>query len=118
MIKSGNMNATPNPNQSFFSIAAWYSLVASLVAAALLGISWKIEIPDRNSYSLADVTEGAACLAAITSALASIVSLFGVRRHGWRVIVWKSLVGFVLSYFVFGELFNMGMRALAQVSRQ
>ena len=44
------MNNTPNPNRSFFSIAAWYAVVASLVAAAISGVGWLILFLTKVHY--------------------------------------------------------------------
>ena len=99
-----NMNKVPNPNRSFFSIAAWYALIAPLAAAAIAGVGWLFFcflIFNPGSCPVFDLVLGAVAFFLATSVIASIVSLFGIRRHGWRVIVWKSLVGFILSSLTF-----------------
>jgi len=102
------MNITPNPARSFFSITAWYAVVAALAAAAISGVGWFIFFysDQGSSWSLffdssVAFTFVTADFVSLTSAVASFVCLFGLRRHGWRVIVWKSLVGFALSCLVF-----------------
>ncbi|MGO8765055.1 MAG: hypothetical protein ACLQSR_07985 [Limisphaerales bacterium] len=103
------MNTTPIPNWSFFSIIAWYAVFAPFVAAGIIGIGLVIGIPDRHSDSSADYYFGTAACVLLSSATASIVSLFGIRWHGWRVVVWKSAVGFVLSCLVYLALIYISM---------
>jgi len=110
------MNATLNPSRSFFSIAAWYAVFTPFVAAAAIGVGLAIGIPDRHSHagSPADFLFGTAACILLSSALASIVSLFGIRRHGWRVIVWKSIVGLILCCLVYVGLAYVGMAEMCQ----
>jgi hypothetical protein len=88
------MNTPQNTKPSFFSILAWYAVFSPFAAVILaFGIhyaSWHTsDFSVYNSYYLG------LCISA-TSVLASLVCLFGIRNHGWRVIIWKSSVGFCL----------------------
>jgi len=107
------MNTTTIPNRSFFSIAAWYAVFAPFVAAGIMGIGLLIGIPDRHSDSSADYFFNTAALILASSALASIIGLFGIPRHGWRVIVWKSAVGFILSCIVYWMLLVIAFAEMA-----
>jgi hypothetical protein len=93
------MNRKRRPNRSFFSRAAWYAVTAPFVALGLIWLgmvirgshaSYDHRLPDVIAFNVA------ACIA-VTSALASLISLFGIPRHGWLVILWKALLGVVLS---------------------
>jgi hypothetical protein len=112
------MDAKTNVGRSFFSVVAWYAVFASLAALACYGVGWRNNIPDLRYYSSPDYADNAASLLAITAFFASVASLFGIRRHGWRVIVWKALVGLLFSCLVFRGLFILAMSEMAQVSRQ
>jgi len=102
-------------NRSFFSITAWYAVIAPFVAAVIIGIGLVIVNSWHNSDSPAGFLFGTAACVLISSSLASIVCLFGIRRHGWQVIVWKSVVGLFLSCFVY---FVLGFIALAEIAHQ
>jgi hypothetical protein len=112
------MNNTPNPNRSFFSIAAWYALITPLVVIAVWGICVILALlfVGYKDYFFETVIFVSA-FGPITSVAASIVSLFGIRRHGWRFIVTKSLGGFVLSYLIFVQIF-VAIERILEVSRQ
>lgn len=94
---------TANPTRSFFSIAAWYAMYAAWAAAAITVICYWLVNFGFCQRLLPPVSFilGAIEIFSFTSIIASIVSLFGIRRHGWRAIVWKSLVGLVLSSITF-----------------
>lgn len=97
------MKNTPNQNRSFFSMAAWYAVFAAVAAAASSGVIWIALFNDvfgATWENVINVAFVATLFFLITSILASVVSLFGIRRHGWRVIVWKSLAGCGLSFMV------------------
>ena len=112
------MNNTPNPNRSFFSIAAWYALITPLVVIAVWGICVILALlfVGYKDYFFETVIFVSG-FGPITSVAASIVSLFGIRRHGWRFIVTKSLGGFVLSYLIFVQIF-VAIERILEVSRQ
>lgn len=87
-------------------MAAWYAVVAPLAAAVIIGIAWLLACYlDERSFPLVCYVGNGCIFTAlfllITAIVASFVSLFGIRRHGKRVIVWKASVGFVLSCLVF-----------------
>jgi hypothetical protein len=107
------MNSTPNPNRSFFGIAAWYSVFAPFAALGTMGVGLSFGFPRHPSGSPADIAFGVAACVLFSSALASIVSLFGIPKHGWRVIVWKSVAGIVLSGFVYAVLAVSGMAMMS-----
>jgi hypothetical protein len=113
------MNNTPNPNRSFFSIAAWYAVVAPFVVIAVWGVCGvldRLSVGCNKEYVFETVIFVSG-FGPITSVAASIVSLFGIRRHGWRFIVTKSLGGFVLSYLIFVQIF-VAIERILEVSRQ
>ena len=98
------MNTKPNRERSFFSLSAWYALIAPLAAMTIAGVGWFVFVFldfDRGSFRAFEIVLGAMEFFLLTSVIAGIVSLFGIRRHGWRVIVWKSLAGIVLSSLIF-----------------
>jgi hypothetical protein len=78
-----------NSNCSFFSIAAWYAVCAPFIAAGIIGLGLSFGVPRHPSGSPADMAFGVAACVLISSVLASFVCLFGIPKHGWRVIVWK-----------------------------
>ncbi|HMP83704.1 MAG TPA: hypothetical protein PKA41_13480 [Verrucomicrobiota bacterium] len=94
-------------NRSFFSNAAWYAVFAPLASVGVIAMG--VAIGD----SPADYFFGIAACILISSALASIVSLFGIRRHGWRAIIWKSALGFVLSCVIYLALVVIGVGQIA-----
>ena len=98
----GGMNATPISKRPFFSIAAWYGLIAPFAAAAIAGWILTPEPSDIRHPRLSfDAVFGFVACILISSVLASITSLFGIRRHGARVIWWKALVGFLASCLLY-----------------
>jgi hypothetical protein len=103
-----------SPKCSFFSIAAWYAVFTPFVAIGMICLGLSLGVPRHPSGSPADITFGVATCVLISSALASIVSLFGIPKHGWRVIVWKSIAGLSLSCLVYSALVVIGMRMAAQ----
>jgi hypothetical protein len=87
---------TPPIKTHFFLFAAWYSLIAPFAAVGIAFLPSAYLRPGFDAQlSLMQI---AACIL-ISSALASVVSLFGIRRHGARVIIWKALIGFLASCF-------------------
>jgi hypothetical protein len=112
ILRLGRMDTTLKPKQSFCSVAAWYSLVAPFAAIA---VGWlNLALRDRYSSTVFDWTVGFVAWVLITSVLASITSLFGIRRHGVRVIVWKAAVAFVVScclfYLIAFQLYETRMK--------
>ena len=81
---------------SFFTKAAWFSLIVPFLVPVLwfciLAVTSRMDLPAMVSFFV------------LLSGLAfGIASLFGVRRHGRKRIVWKAVVGItasvVLGYF-------------------
>ena len=90
---------------SFFKMTTWYAVLAPVAVAVFFGVGWLMWNSERES--LQKLCFGLLLLIEfllVTSIIASIVSLFGIRRHNWRVIVWKSVSGFVLSLLVWLSL--------------
>ena len=56
-----------------------------------------------------------ALLVCISSFLLGIVSLFGIGRHGIKVILWKAMIGIVASCIFGGILF---VSAIGDVAHQ
>ena len=81
--------------KSFFNRAAWLSvfipLVTFVVTFVLFRWDWHISIDVQEKYLF-----GAGCVQVI-SLILGIVSLFGIRRHGARLIVWKAAIGIIAS---------------------
>ena len=102
-------------HQSFFSIAAWYCLIAPFLAAAFAVIVYRVEGPyDRFNplpFPNQDQVEDIAFWICVSSLVLGIASLFGIRRHGWKVILWKALFGILASgFFGFCALVCIAMR--------
>ncbi len=97
----------------FFLIAAWFCLIGPFAAAAIVGIGLAIGIPDHPSGSPTETTFGIAACVMLTSVLAGIVSLFGIKKYGWRIIAWKFAVGISLSCIVYFVLIVIGTGMVA-----
>ena len=87
---------TPSPKPSFFSIAAWYCWVAPLAATAI-AITLFSKEGDTRHHPLGDPAVDIAFYVSISGLVLGVASLFGIRRHGARVILWKALLGIVVS---------------------
>ena len=111
-VESCRMDAKPNRSRSFFSIAAWYALLAPLAATGGVYIGLAIRhshVPQAYRYNPAsDAFLGIAYLVSISSAFATYVSLFGISKYG-TPIIWKSIVGLVLSCAVFFWVVNLSI---------
>jgi len=106
-------------NFSLFSLAAWYCLVAPFAAA---GFSMPTYIKysgyehwQQQSFPTRNDALQILLLVCLSSFVLGIVSLFGIRRHGRSVILWKALAGILASCF-FG-LFAFVV-LLADIGRQ
>lgn len=106
-------------SQSFFSIAAWYCLVAPFLAAGFALLVLHVEGPyDRFNplpFPNQDQVEDIAFFICLSSFVLGVVSLFGIRRHGLRIILWKMLPGILASIF-FGFLAFVSI--VARIGRQ
>jgi hypothetical protein len=75
---------------SFFTKAAWFSLIipflVPVVWFCILAATSRLDLPAMVSFFIL-----------LSSLALGVVSLFGVRRHGGRRIVWKAVVGIVTS---------------------
>jgi hypothetical protein len=111
------MNAVvPNsPVKSFFTWAAWYSLVTPFVTAAITFLVLFVE--SRTGYMEYDIVNFVLLcgfLLVISSLISGALSFFGVPRHGARVIVWKAIIGMLASCIVGLGIFVVSMgQALA-----
>jgi hypothetical protein len=110
------MSATPNMGRSFFSITAWYGLFAPIVVASIVGVGFLLGITDRLPPSPEQYMFGTVSCVLISSALASMVCLFGISKHGWRSIVWKSVLGLVLSFVAFMIVFSVFVPILSDIA--
>jgi membrane protein required for beta-lactamase induction len=90
-------------NQSFFSIAAWYCLVAPFAVAGFAFTVLHVEGSYDRFNPIAsphqDQVEDILFFVCLSSLVLGIASLFGIRRHGVRVILWKALLGILASCF-------------------
>lgn len=75
---------------SFFTKAAWFSLIvpfsAPVVWFCVLAATSRLDLPAMTSFFIL-----------LSSLALGIASLFGVRRHGRKRIVWKAAIGIVAS---------------------
>ena len=75
---------------SFFTKAAWFSLIVPFLVPVvwfcILAATSRMDLPAMISFFIL-----LSCLAL------GVASLFGVRRHGWKRIVWKAAVGIIAS---------------------
>lgn len=90
-------------HQSFFSLAAWYAVLAPVGTLSLIWNCSMTSPPGRHSEPW--YLDAGACVL-LSSVLASIVSLFGIRSHNWLSIIWKSVFGIILSWI---GLMSIGM---------
>ena len=100
--------------QSFFSVAAWYALVAPFVAAGIIRLGLSFGIPRHPEGSPAGIAFGIAACVLLSSGFASLVSLFVIPKHNPKIIVWMSMAGLLLSCLVFGYLCFIGMAMAGQ----
>jgi hypothetical protein len=94
------VNATPALKRSFFTFAARYSLIAPFAAVGIALVLSRIEDP-YNRYQPAlfnvDILEDVAFFVCMSSLGMGIASLFGIRKHGAKRILWKALAGVLAS---------------------
>ena len=89
-------NQTFDSGGSFFTKAAWFSLIlpflVPVVWFSILAATSRMDLPAMVSFFVL-----------LGSLALGVASLFGVRRHGPKRIVWKAVIGIVaslvLSYF-------------------
>jgi hypothetical protein len=104
---------------SFFSIAAWYCLVAPFAAAgfassATLKYSGHVSGQSESFPSLNDGLQ-IELLVCLSSFVLGGASLLGMPKHGTKVILWKALVGIVASC-IFG--LSSFMTLFGEIGRQ
>ena len=75
---------------SFFSAAAWYSLLVPFAAS----ISWFAFV---SAHELSNVSGMIWFLAVLTSFALGVASLFGIPTHGCKRILWKAVIGILAS---------------------
>ena len=88
--------STPSPRSSFFSIAAWYCWIAPIVVTVVAIAIYSRE-GDTRHHPLGDPAVDIAFWVSISGLVLGMASLFGMRRHGAKVILWKALLGIVVS---------------------
>ena len=75
---------------SFFTKAAWFSLIVPFLVPVvwfcILAATSRIDLPAMISFFVL-----------LSSLALGIASLFGVRRHGRKRIVWKAMIGIIAS---------------------
>lgn len=80
--------------KSFFNLAAWCSfLIPFITAIFILKLGYNI---NRDSQA-ADIFLLITFSLQIFSIVLGIVSLFGISRHGARLILWKAAIGILAS---------------------
>jgi len=77
---------------SFFTFAAWYSLVVPFAAA----IAWFFYVA---AHEVSNVSGAVWFYAELSGLVLGVVSLFGIRAHGCKRILWKAAIGIVASLF-------------------
>ena len=84
-----------------------YSFVAPLAtAAAIFLIFYGFPNP---GYDFANFFLTTGLIVVITSLIFGVISLFGIERHGARAILWKALLGILLSCVVGFGIFVMAV---------
>lgn len=83
-------HSASKPDVSFFTIAAWYSLLvpcsAPVVWFVILATTNRLDLPGMVSFFV------------LLSTLAlGVASLFGIPKHGRKRILWKALTGIIVS---------------------
>jgi hypothetical protein len=91
-----------------FCTTAWYSFIAPFVAASIPRCFLIVGLPRHPAGSPAEFFLRVAACILYSSVLASVISLFGIPKHGWRTIVWKSAAGLGLSILVLAVLVAIG----------
>jgi hypothetical protein len=86
---------------SFFSIAAWMSLIVPLatlaITTAISSLSGHTSFLPPPSRHFSGDLNGWAMLIDFVGLILGVFSLFGVRKHGAALILWKALPGVFLS---------------------
>jgi len=86
--------------KSFFNRAAWYCFCIPLVtAAATYALACAAIHKYMDSDSFVIYLIWAFCFQIIAIIL-GLLSLFGIRRHGARLILWKAAAGIAASCYV------------------
>jgi hypothetical protein len=103
-----------HPQQSFFSIAAWYSLLAPVIAGIALVLLGSLGFFSRFDSPGIDPDTVLSFMAVVllSSVVMSIISLFGIRRHGARVILWKAALGILVSCIFYVGVAGFGLGRL------
>lgn len=100
----GIMNTPPNldlagSKKSFFNRAAWASILMPVIAfGTLVVVSFlygSTYSNDTNKF-IGECLDGAFCVS-IISLILGIMSLAGIRRHGAGHILWKAVIGIIVS---------------------
>jgi len=103
--------------KSQFLVAAWYSLITPFAMAATIALFYYLEdASNAESQRMISNFLQFGLLICISSLIAGIISLFGIPRHGTRIIVWKATIGIVAScalgcgivYLAFANIFRSG----------
>jgi hypothetical protein len=90
---------------SFFSIAAWLSLLVPFAAVgvvlALNSLSGHTNLLPPPSRQFVGNLNGSALLVDLGSFVLGLLSLIGIRQHGAAFILWKAVPG-ILGSGIFG----------------
>jgi hypothetical protein len=92
--------------KSFFNRAAWVSLLSPFITFGMIvvyDIIVKYPTQEVSGYCVKG-----AFVASVISLILGIVSLFGIPRHGARLIAWKAVIGIIAS-LVMGFLSLVGI---------
>jgi len=108
------MNKPTASKCSFFSIAAWYCLIAPFTTYAIAWLAYLLE-GDTRYHPFGDPALDVSFWACVSAVPLGVVSLFGIPRHGVKVIVWKALIG-IGTGFIFGCFGFLGI--YSRIARQ
>jgi hypothetical protein len=97
------MDTIINPvdsRKSFFNRAAWYSLsIPFITAAVTFGLTCAVIHKYLDNDSFVTYLIWAFCFQ-IIGVILGLLSLFGIRRHGAGLILWKGAAGIAASCYV------------------
>jgi hypothetical protein len=89
--------AALNSGMSFFNLAAWYSLVTPFATIAAYLILCLIAAHSHRDDNFGINFMFCLIWVQFSSFIGGIVSLFGVKQHGVKIILWKSVIGILAS---------------------
>src|SRR5271154_3176535 len=93
MVYDAERVKSDSSKKSFFNLAAWCSFFIPFITAIFTFDGHNI---NSDSHA-ADIFLLVAFCLQIFSIVLGIVSLFGISRHGARLILWKAVIGILAS---------------------